>query len=206
MSTFDRKAHWETIYKTKPLEKVSWYQPKPTTSLELIGSLNLPKDAAIIDIGGGDSFLVDHLIELGFTNLTVLDISKSAIDRAKKRLGDNSEKIIWIESDILDFQPEISYDLWHDRAALHFLTSNTDIKSYVSLVTSSIQENGAMVVGTFSENGPTKCSGIPVKQYSSAALSTLFAGHFECIQQLQIDHETPFDTIQNFTFGVFRHK
>lgn len=206
MENFNRKKHWETIYQTKQLNEVSWYQPVPKTSLELVEKYIENKDASIIDIGGGDSFLVDHLLQLGFTNISVLDISEAAIERAKIRIGENANKVKWIISDISTFQPSEKYDFWHDRAAFHFLTNEEEIKRYVSNVTNSINTNGILAIGTFSENGPKKCSGIDITQYTEESIAELFTNGFEKIETFLVDHPTPFDTIQNFVFGVFKKR
>lgn len=202
----DRKSHWENIYQTKDLKQVSWYQPKPKTSLALISEFNLNKDAAIIDIGGGDSFLADYLLKFGCSNLTVLDISEKALEKAKARLGDDAKKIEWIVSDITKFSPSKKYDLWHDRAAFHFLTEADEIEEYVNLVSKTLKSNGKLIIGAFSENGPTKCSGIEIKQYSYENLIQLFSEHFEKLDCKYVDHETPSGSIQNFTFCTFRKK
>lgn len=206
MNEFDRKSHWENIYNTKNLNEVSWYQPTPETSLEFITNGNLPLDAKIIDIGGGDSFLVDHLLELGYSNVSVLDISSKAIERAKQRLGEKASKVTWIVSDICEFQTVEKYDLWHDRAAFHFLTNDYDIQRYLEKVNQFISQNGLLVIGTFSETGPLKCSGIEIKQYSMDDLKNVFSEDFECLNCFKTDHLTPFDTIQSFTFCLFRRK
>ena len=203
MENQERKKHWENIYQTKQLNEVSWYQPVPQTSLDLISKYVKSFDAKIIDIGGGDSFLVDHLIELGYTNISVLDISEAAIERAKIRLGENANKVSWIVSDISKFEPTEKYDFWHDRAAFHFLTNKEEIQSYVQLVQDSINSNGILAIGTFSENGPLKCSGIEITQYTEDSLSNLFTNGFVKIESFLVDHPTPFDTVQNFVFGVF---
>ena len=204
MENQERKKHWENIYQTKQLNEVSWYQPVPQTSLDLISKYAKSFDAKIIDIGGGDSFLVDHLIELGYTNISVLDISEAAIERAKIRLGENANKVSWIVNDISKFEPTEKYDFWHDRAAFHFLTNKEEIQSYAQLVQASINSNGVLAIGTFSENGPLKCSGIEITQYTEDSLSNLFSNGFEKIESFLADHPTPFDTVQNFVFGVFR--
>ncbi len=206
MGTFDRKQHWETIYQTKPLTDVSWYQPTPETSLQFVRELAIPKDAKIIDIGGGDSFLVDHLLALGYSDVTVLDISEAAIARAKQRLGVGAEKVTWIVADASTFQPTETYDLWHDRAAFHFLTDPLEIEQYVKTATENIRINGSLVIGTFSTDGPLKCSGIPIQQYTPDLLQEQFSEGFECIQCFTQDHPTPFDTLQNFVFCRFRKK
>jgi SAM-dependent methyltransferase len=204
MEEIDRKKHWEIIYETKELKDVSWYQPTPQTTLDFILKLGITKTSKIIDVGGGDSFLVDHLLELGFEDVTVLDISKAAIERAKKRLGYKAKSVKWIVGDILDFHPAEKYDFWNDRAAFHFLTVDQDIKSYVEKTCSYINKTGFLMIGTFSENGPKKCSGIEIKQYSDKSLSSCFEKDFEKIDCLYVDHHTPFGTTQNFVFCCFR--
>ena len=206
MEDFNRKNHWETIYDTKALNEVSWYQPLPKTSLDFIESNALTKDAAIIDIGGGDSFLADHLLELGYTNITVLDISEKAINRAKKRLGDKAENVKWIVSDITLFNPTEKYAVWHDRAVFHFLTDTSDIEKNKQIAASAIADNGKMLIGTFSESGPKKCSGIEIKQYSANLLQETFKTDFKVIECFFENHTTPFDTIQNFVFCSFEKK
>tara|TARA_B110000285_G_C15062490_1_gene583162 strand:+ start:81 stop:692 length:612 start_codon:yes stop_codon:yes gene_type:complete len=196
----DRKKHWEEIHTTKELEDVSWYQVTPETSLQLIDTGNLDKTASIIDIGGGDSFLVDHLLEFGFTNITVLDISQQAIDKAKKRLGERQTEVTWIVTDITSFTPKQNYDIWHDRAAFHFLTAQDDIEKYTSILSQSIQENGTAIIGTFSKDGPTKCSGIDIKQYSQKEFEGLFGKDFSTKEFINVDHLTPTKNRQNFNF------
>lgn len=206
MSDFNRKNHWENIYQTKELNEVSWYQPTPTTSLNFIHKMNISKDSKIIDIGGGDSFLVDNLLEQGYKNITVLDISEAAIQKAKIRLGKNASKINWIVSDITQFEPTEKYDFWHDRAVFHFLTNENDINKYLELVRNNLNGNGKLLIGTFSETGPTKCSGIEIKQYSSELLKDTFKDILLPEFCENINHPTPFDTVQNFTFCGFSKK
>jgi SAM-dependent methyltransferase len=195
------KEHWETVYATKTPQEVSWTQEKPRISLDFIASFQLDKSASIIDIGGGDSLLVDFLLDLGYTNISVLDISAHAIERAKVRLGEKASLVAWIVSDINDFAPTEMYDLWHDRAAFHFLTNPEDIERYVKLV-SNLAKN--LVIGTFSTNGPFKCSGLEITQYDENELSELFVHHgFEVQTMKREDHMTPFGTTQNFVFASF---
>lgn len=203
MSEFNRKAHWENIYSTKALNEVSWYQPTPETSILFLNSANLSKDAAIIDIGGGDSFFVDHIVKEGYSNITILDISEKAIERAKNRLGEDASKVNWIVSDVNDFQPNCKYDFWHDRAAFHFLTDEDEIKRYKETVTTAMKPNGDVVIGTFSKTGPLKCSGIEITQYAQEDLIQLFDG-FKVVADLDIKHGTPFDTTQDFVFCHFK--
>lgn len=201
---FDRKAHWENIYQTKPAESVSWYEAVPETSLTFIKESGLPLDARIIDVGGGDSLLVDHLLDLGYTDLTVLDISEAALARAKKRLGNASKRIKWITEDITNFKTDAQYDLWQDRAVFHFLTTEREIKSYIRTAHRGLKENGIFVIGTFSEDGPGMCSGIKTRQYSEQKLEDCLRGRFKKIKCISADHHTPFHTVQNFVFCSFR--
>lgn len=200
----ERKKHWETIYETKNFDQVSWMQEIPKTSLDFINSFELNKSAKIIDIGGGDSKLVDFLLAEGFENITVLDISAKALEKAKIRLGKNSEKVNWIVSDITDFEPQTNYELWHDRAAFHFLTTNEQIEKYISTAQKSV--TGYLTIGTFSENGPQKCSGLEIKQYTEESLSEKLNIAFEKIRCISEDHTTPFNTKQNFLFCSFKRQ
>jgi ubiquinone/menaquinone biosynthesis C-methylase UbiE len=204
MENLDRKKHWENIYQTKNLKDVSWYQPTPTTSLDFLKQFNISTTAKIIDIGGGDSFLVDHLLDLGYTDLTVLDISAASLDRAKQRLGDRATKVKWIVADAATFKPTEQYDFWHDRAAFHFLTQEQEITNYIDTIQKSIKPTGILVIGTFSEQGPKKCSGIEIKQYSETTMTDRLKMFFEKVKCITVDHQTPFDTIQNFIFCSFK--
>ena len=201
-----QKEHWEKVFETKQETEVSWYQQLPKTSLDFISKLNISKDAKIIDIGGGDSYLVDALLEQGFTNITLLDISAKAIDRIKNRLGAKANKVTFIVSDILDFNPVETYDLWHDRASFHFQTDAHQIEKYADIVSKAIVNNGHVVIGTFSENGPKKCSGLDITQYSEAKMKAVFESKFDLLDSFTEDHATPFDTIQNFIFCSFKRK
>ena len=206
MSEFNRKKHWENIYQTRELKDVSWFQPTPETSLSFIKKYNISKTDKIIDIGGGDSFLVDHLLDLGFEDITVLDISESAIERVKTRLGKRAEKVKWIVSDAATFLPTEKYDFWHDRAAFHFLTNDEEISNYLLTVSESISPNGIFILGTFSDLGPTKCSGIDIKQYSEKSMTTRLEHYFNKIKCITVDHKTPSNKIQNFIFCSFKKK
>lgn len=206
MESFNRKKHWENVYKSKKTEEVSWFQPTPETSLNFFKQFNVPFTANIIDIGGGDSLLVDHLLDLGYQNITVLDISEAALERAKQRLGERAAKVKWIVADAATFQPTEKYDFWHDRAAFHFLTEETDIRHYIDTVQKNINTSGVLVIGTFSESGPKKCSGIEIKQYSESSMTNRLKKFFEKIKCITVDHKTPFETIQNFIFCSFRKK
>lgn len=198
----ERKKHWEQVYDTKTPAQVSWTQAVPQTSLDFIKDAAVSKNARIIDIGGGDSMLIDFLIREGYEQLTVLDISEKALARARRRLGKEASKVKWIVSDIVDFKPEEKYDLWHDRATFHFLTTPTQISTYLELAGKSVKQY--LVVGTFSNNGPKKCSGLPIKQYSEVQLQEALAKDFQKIKCITENHVTPFDTVQNFTFCSFK--
>jgi len=197
----NRKKHWETVYETKQPNEVSWTQENPKTSLDFIHETRLGKSAKIIDIGGGDSKLVDFLLNEGYENITVLDISEKALEKAKKRLGKNAAKVNWIVSDITEFEPENIYDIWHDRATFHFLTTSEQIKKYVGITEKWVTH--FLIIGTFSENGPKKCSGLEIKQYSEIEMENQFSNSFKKLKCINEDHITPFETIQNFIFCAF---
>lgn len=200
----NKKQHWETVYSTKKPDEVSWTEVVPQTSLDFIREFNLPKTASIIDIGGGDSRLVDNLLEQGFENLAVLDISEKSIQRAKERLGAAAGKVKWIVSDILEFRPEQPYDLWHDRATFHFLTSGGQVNDYLHIAENAVSQY--LVVGTFAQDGPEKCSGLEVHRYSEEDLTSAFDRQFRKRKCILTQHQTPFKTLQNFTFCSFARK
>lgn len=166
----DNKSHWETIYKSKSAKEVSWYTPSLKKSLELIWSLGLPKDAAIIDVGGGASTFPDDLLAEGFTDITVLDISSEALNVSEKRLGEKAQSIRWLESDVRTIPFTNQFNLWHDRAVFHFLTNKSDRKKYVAVLENSLAKNGHVLIATFGPNGPLKCSGLEVVRYSAEKL------------------------------------
>lgn len=200
----ERRQHWENIYSSKQINEVSWYEPTPEISLNFIKEFNIPRHAKIIDIGGGDSFFADHLLDLGYEDITILDISATALERAKQRLGNRAGKVKWMVADASDFEAPEKYDFWHDRAAFHFLTNENEVTSYVDNAGRSISDNGVMIIGTFSEQGPSKCSGIEIKQYSEATMTQRFIQYFEKIKCFTVNHTTPFNTVQNFIFCSFR--
>jgi len=202
MISSDNKSHWENVYETKNPDQVSWTQKKPQTSLDFITSSGLGKDASIIDIGGGDSNLVDFLLEEGYENITVLDISAKALQKAQERLGDAANKVKWIATDITAFEPTEMYDIWHDRAAFHFLTTPEQISKYIDIAEKNV--NNFMIIGTFSKNGPAKCSGLDIQQYDEESLSEKFGAGFTKIKCITENHITPFETVQNFVFCSFK--
>jgi ubiquinone/menaquinone biosynthesis C-methylase UbiE len=200
------KKHWENIYQTKLPAEVSWTEEVPQTSLTFIHSFHLPKTARIIDVGGGDAKLVDFLLNENFQDVTVLDISGKALERTKLRLGSNATKVKWIEKDITEFAPDTTFDLWHDRAAFHFMSSTEQITKYLSVARKAIKPDGYLVIGTFSENGPEKCSGLPVHRYSAQTLADELSAGFKKLKCVTEDHITPFETKQNFLFCSFKRK
>jgi len=204
LNNTERKKHWDTIYTNKTPSEVSWTQETPSLSLSMIESLALSKDAPIIDVGGGESQLVDHLLTMGFTDLTVLDISAEALERSKKRLGDKATQIDWIVADITSFKPKRNYTLWHDRAVFHFLTEKDSIEYYTNMVRENVGEH--LLLSTFSLDGPQKCSGLPIKQYSASSLNAVFSASFDLIKSSEEIHNTPFETTQAFIYCNFKQK
>ena len=198
------KNHWENIYQNKNEDEVSWFQKTPNTSIEIINSIKIKKESKIIDVGSGRSRLFKNLIELGYNNLTYLDISESAAKKSKIFLGEQSKNIEWIVEDVLNFEPKQNFDVWHDRAVFHFLTDQNQIKKYVDLVSRNISNNGYLIIGAFSEQGPLKCSGLEVSRYSESLIKTTFIESFTLLNSFKIDHSTPFNTTQNFLFSVLK--
>jgi 2-polyprenyl-3-methyl-5-hydroxy-6-metoxy-1,4-benzoquinol methylase len=204
MDSFDRNEYWNKIYRSKELKDLSWFQSTPATSLDFFHQYKVPLTAKIIDIGGGDSLLVDYLLDLGYQDVTVLDISDTALEKARQRLGQRVGQVKWIVDDAATFKPTEKYDFWHDRAAFHFLTRQDEIENYLNTVQQSINPGGILVIGTFSEQGPKQCSGIEIKQYSEASMTIQLKRYFDKIKCITVDHKTPFNTIQNFIFCSFR--
>ena len=200
------KEHWENVFATKIETDVSWFQEYPKTSIAFLELFNLPLHANIIDIGGGDSHFIDALIDKGYQNIFLLDISANAIERTKKRLGDKAKYVTFIVSDITEFKPIVKFDFWHDRAAFHFLTSEEKISRYVLIAEDAINKNGYLILGTFSDEGPKECSGLEIQQYTEASMSTRFEVAFNRIKCIRENHVTPFNTTQNFLFCSFQKK
>ena len=200
----DLKNHWENIYTNKDENEVSWFQTVPKTSHQLIKKLNLESNDNIIDIGSGRSRILKILIDEGFNNLSYLDISKEACKKSKIALGDDKSKVNWNVENVLNFKSKIKYKLWHDRAVFHFFTDKKDIEKYKEVAIKNISAGGYLVLGTFSINGPKKCSGLDVSQYSEQSLYEIFKSDFNLLESFYIDHQTPFDTTQNFLFCIFK--
>ena len=198
--------HWQKMYSTKTEKEFSWFQEYPTPSMKFIDSLNLDVNARIIDVGSGDGRFVEALVAKGYRDITALDISEAAIKRANARLGEQSASIRWIASDILFFEPLVKYDLWHDRATFHFLISEKEINRYLSIAEEAIKPDGYLVIGTFSDQGPKKCSGLDIMQYSERSLAKRFEKGFEKLACIAEDHITPGGNVQNFLFCSFKRK
>lgn len=201
----DTKSHWEKVYTTKAPESVSWYRAHLETSLALIERTAVARSASIIDIGGGESTLVDDLLLRGYKNLSVLDVSQTAIEVTKKRLGSAAEQVRWLVGDIVEIELEsCAYDLWHDRAVFHFLTTPERRITYVQQVTRAVKPGGHVIVSTFGPEGPTECSGLKVTRYGAESLHGEFGGRFRLVESSKELHETPFGTTQQFLYCYCR--
>jgi SAM-dependent methyltransferase len=204
MNEADRQAHWQNVYATKAEREVSWFQENPAPSLDLITATGISSDAAIIDIGGGASRLVDHLLDRGFHRLSILDLSARALEEAKKRLGRRGDAVEWIVADVAAWQPLRTYDLWHDRAAFHFLTEAADRDAYVACLKKALRPGGNVIIATFAFDGPERCSGLPIVRYDAAALSKVVGSDFRLIGERRHEHATPWGAVQKFQFSTFR--
>ena len=201
----NRTEHWENVYATKAVDQVSWYREHLDNSLKMISNTGVDKTAAIIDVGGGASTLIDDLLRNDFANLSVLDISSKAIDQSKARLGNQAENVDWLVADVTQARlPENHYDVWHDRAVFHFLTAAEDRRKYVELVRHSVKTGGHIIVASFGQNGPKKCSGLDVVQYSPDSMHNEFGDEFKLVSSFNETHETPFNTTQEFIYCYCR--
>lgn len=196
-----RKSHWEHVYTTKDSVNVSWYQPVPAKSLELIHSTDVSLQAPILDVGGGASTLVDNLLDAGYQDISVLDIASSAFTQAHARLGASATQVKWIEADVTEFEPSRSYTVWHDRAVFHFLTDAADRERYLSTLRKSLQPRGHFLLATFGEEGPTRCSGLEVQRYSVEMLKTLLEPDFRMRAHENEEHQTPMGAAQEFLYS-----
>jgi SAM-dependent methyltransferase len=204
VSSIERQAHWENVYQTKGERDVSWFQERPEISLELIGATGANADSAMIDVGGGASRLIDALLNAGFANVTVLDLSEKALATSKARLGGRSAKVKWIGADVTAWEPSQSYDVWHDRAAFHFLTDPKDRAAYAARVLRTIRAGGHVIIGTFAPDGPERCSGLPVVRHDAASVGAALGPSFELVESRDHVHRTPAGAIQRFQFNRFR--
>lgn len=200
----NRKDHWENVYKVKSPLEVSWYQSKPLISLAIINSLPLERNGNLIDVGGGASTLVDCLLDEGFNNITVLDLSSIALDKARERLGNRSNLVTWESEDVTNFFPEKTYSLWHDRAVFHFLTEKCDREKYKACMESSVKVGGHLIIAAFSVGGPTKCSGLDIVQYDSGKIQAELGHNFKLIDEKSETHFTPAGKEQLFSYFIFQ--
>ena len=200
----DLKSHWENIYSSKNEDGVSWFQEYPKTSIDLIKKYSKSNSTSIIDIGSGRSRILKKLIENEYDDLTYLDISKEACSKSKISLGNKQDLVQWHVANVLDFNTEKNFSIWHDRAVFHFLTSKEDKEKYKQVALQNILKGGFLILGTFSENGPEKCSGLNISRYSTESLKEIFSPEFKMIESFTIDHKTPFNTTQNFLFSIFK--
>lgn len=199
------KAHWEGVYARKQPTEVSWYQPVPATSLALIEAAGATAESAIIDVGGGDSRLVDALLERGLGRVTVLDISAAALARARARLGERAAEVAWLEADITRAElPAQAYDIWHDRALFHFLTSPSDRRAYADLARHAMKPGGTLILGGFAPDGPTRCSGLDVARWEPRDLARELGEGFRLLDSLEETHHTPARAEQRFSWAVLR--
>jgi 2-polyprenyl-3-methyl-5-hydroxy-6-metoxy-1,4-benzoquinol methylase len=202
--SFNRKKHWENVYGQKKPVEVSWYQVEPTVSLKFIASTEIDYAAKIIDVGGGASVLVDKLLDQGFQNLTVLDISSKAIRYAQERLGGRAENVSWIEADVTEFESSIQYDLWHDRAVFHFLTDAEDRTKYVRRLEDAVKSGGHVIIAAFAIDGPHKCSGLDIERYNPEKMQNELGDSFELVYSDTELHITPWNIEQKFIYSYFK--
>ena len=200
----DRTAHWQAVYTSKSENEVSWFQENPSTSLRLIKDAKASADSAIIDVGGGAARLVDALVAQGFRSIAVLDISAAALEAAKARLGPGSAGVEWIVADVTKWRPARIYDIWHDRAAFHFLTEAADRDAYVDRLKSATALGSQVIIGTFALDGPEKCSGLSVQRHDAKSLAEALGPSFALADNFSEAHHTPWGAIQHFQFSRFR--
>ncbi len=198
-----RKDHWDAVYTTKSSDEVSWHEVDPSLSLDLIQKLS-PPPSSVIDVGGGQSFLVDRLLDSGIDKVAVLDISNVALDRTKERLGERAARVEWIEADVTSISEVGKFELWHDRAVFHFLTEPTDREAYLKLAAKTIPFGGYLIIGTFGLDGPEKCSGLPVCRYDADSMASTLGDRFSITHSQSYLHTTPSGKEQRFFFGVFQ--
>ena len=204
MGDVSRQEHWEKVYTTKREHEVSWFQENPTPSLELMSLAGATPSTAVIDVGGGASRLVDALAEMGFRNVTVLDLSEAALASVKARLGDRAEQVEWVVADVTTWESQHAYDLWHDRAAFHFLTEERDRVAYVARLVKALKPGGHAIIATFALDGPERCSGLPVVRYDAKSVGRELGDAFELVESRRHEHLTPWGSEQRFQFSLFR--
>jgi SAM-dependent methyltransferase len=198
----DRQAHWQEVYSSKDETGVSWFQERPATSLGLIEGC-APPGARVVDVGGGASRLVDHLLERGY-RVTVLDVAEAALDKSRRRLGPRASEAGWVAADVTSWQPPDRFDVWHDRAVFHFLTDEADRRAYAAAMAAALPPGGHAIIGTFALDGPERCSGLPVRRYEPKTLAAEFAAAFVLESEQAEEHVTPGGKVQKFQFSVLR--
>ncbi|HEX9210993.1 MAG TPA: class I SAM-dependent methyltransferase [Bradyrhizobium sp.] len=203
MTNSSRRAHWENVYETKGEREVSWFQESPVPSLDLIALTGATTSSAIVDIGGGASRLVDALLAMGHQDVTVLDLSTAALAAARERLGRDADQVKWIVADVTGWRPETRYDVWHDRAAFHFLNAPEEQAAYIERLRQGLKVDGYAIIGTFAFDGPEKCSGLPVTRHSADTIGALLGSKFALRDARRHQHKTPWASVQNFQFSTF---
>jgi SAM-dependent methyltransferase len=206
MTALERQTHWQNVYQTKGERDVSWFQEVPAISLNLIQATGVGPDASIIDIGGGASRLVDALVTEGFRSLSVLDVSEKALATSRERLGPRAKNVAWIVADVTAWRPDKSYDVWHDRAAFHFLTDPADRAAYAESVRNAVRPGGHVIIGTFAPDGPERCSGLAVIRHDAASIGNVLGRSFKLVESRRHDHQTPGGSIQRFQFSRFQRQ
>lgn len=205
MTPADRKRHWEEVYRSKPAVETSWYQAEPSTSLAMIRSTGAEPHQGLIDVGGGASLLVDHLLQLGYRDLTVLDLSAEAMEQAKRRLGASAGGVQWVVADITEFTPDRHFEIWHDRAAFHFLTDPSDRGRYVEALRSALRPGGQAIIAAFAPDGPERCSGLDIVRYDADAMGAILGSAFRLLEERRETHRTPLGREQRFGFFRFKY-
>lgn len=199
-----RRQHWETVYREKREDEVSWFQERPGRSLELIERTGLPRDAKIVDVGGGASRLVDALLDAGYSDLAVVDIAEAALARTRARLGARADRVRWIASDLTSWTPDAMFDLWHDRAVFHFMVTPEDRSAYLANLRRAVKPGGHVILATFAANGPERCSGLPVQRYEPAELAAVLGEELRLVESIREEHPTPAGRVQAFQYSRFQ--
>lgn len=206
MDTGHRQEHWQRSYQSKAERDVSWHQDSPEPSLTLVTAAAASLDTRIIDIGGGSSHLVDHLLQRGYRKVSVLDVSSAALDRAKARLGEQAGAVEWIATDVTTWTPADRYEVWHDRATFHFMVTEADRSAYLARLRRALAPGGHAIIATFALDGPEKCSGLPVMRYDAESLAETLGREFALVRSERHLHQTPWGAVQAFQFSVFRRQ
>lgn len=201
-----RQQHWDTVYSTKTEDQLSWHQDAPAISLAMMQQAGITPDTSVIDIGGGTSRIVDSLLEMGLRDISVLDLSETALTAAQQRLGARAAAVTWVAADITSWQPGRQFDIWHDRAVFHFLTDPADREAYIATLTDSLCPGGHAIIASFALDGPERCSGLPVQRYAPQTLAATLGTRFELLAHQSHLHHTPWGTPQSFQFSLFRKR